>query len=268
MPNLGPSGTEVKLRGVPQSANLFLLSELVKRDLAVRFAGSAFGFSWAIFQPLSLVVLYWFVFTKMIPRGTVAQSGEFVLYLISGLLPWLAIQEGVVRAMTSIVDNGPLVRRLTFRSELLVVVPHLSACFFELIGISFFLIYLAAAGKVAGALWLLPIAILLQLTIQIGFGWLVAVMYVFLRDVGQVLSFALSIVFYLSPILYYVQPKYASLFFWNPMTPLLGLFRSALLGHALPPAASIVFLLIVSIALFVVGLSVFRRSQPSLADLI
>jgi len=266
--NLGASRTDVKLGAAPPTTNFFLLYELVKRDLAVRFAGSAFGFSWALFHPLSLVVLYWFVFTKMMPRGSIAESGDFVLYLISGLLPWLAIQEGVIRAMTSIVDNGALVRRLTFKSELLAVVPHLSACFFELIGLAIFLIYLLATRGVEGTLWLLPMAIILQLALQLGIGWMLAVVFVFLRDVGQVLSFLLSIVFYLSPILYVIQPRYEKFFFWNPMTPLLGLFRSALLGSPIPEARSIVFLVIVSGVLLVAGLFLFRRSQPTLADLI
>ena len=268
MINLGASRTEVKLGAAPQSTNLFLLYELVKRDLAVRFAGSAFGFSWAVFHPLSLVLLYWFVFTKMMPRGSVSESGNFVLYLISGLLPWLAIQEGITRAMTSIVDNGALVRRLTFKSEFLAVVPHLSACFFQLVGLAIFLLYLFLTRQIHGGLWILPLALALQLLLQTGIGWLLSVMFVFFRDVGQLLSFVLSIVFYLSPILYVVQPRYEHFFFWNPMTPLLGLFRSALLGAPLPRAESIVFLMIVSAGSFAAGLYLFRRSRPTLADLI
>lgn len=260
--------SEVKLGPARSSGSLFLLYELVRRDLAIRFAGSVFGFGWAVFQPLSLVALYWFVFTKMLPRGTTEESGEFVLYLISGLLPWLAIHEGLVRSMTSIVENGPLVRRLTFQSEILTVVPNLAAVFFQILGLGLFSIYLFAGGGFDGYFALLPVAIVIQLALQIGAGWVLAVLFVFLRDVGQILSFVLSIVFYLSPILYVVQEKYEAYFFWNPMTPLLGLFRSALLGRPLPEADSIVFLLIVTVATFAGGLWIFRRARPTLADLI
>jgi len=55
---------------------------------------------------------------------------------------------------------------------------------------------------------------------------------------------------------------------WNPMTPLVGLFRSAMLASALPAAGSIVFLLIVAVGLFTGGLFFFRRAQATLADLI
>jgi len=78
----------------------------------------------------------------------------------------------------------------------------------------------------------------------------------------------LSVLFYLSPILYPVAGRFERFFAWNPMTPLVGLFRSAMLSAALPAAGSIVFLLIVAVGLFTGGLLFFRRAQATLADLI
>src|SRR5437763_15302336 len=104
----------------PTYRNAHLLRELVKRDFAARFTGSALGLFWAVLQPLSLVVVYWFVFTYMFTRGPSAANDGYIRFLITGLIPWLAINEGVVRSTTGIVENAPMVRRLSFRSELLV----------------------------------------------------------------------------------------------------------------------------------------------------
>jgi len=82
------------------------------------------------------------------------------------------------------------------------------------------------------------------------------------------LGFVLSVIFYLSPILYPVAGRFERFFIWNPMTPLLGLFRSALLSSAIPGAGSLVFLVAVAAAVFAGGLMFFRRAQPTLADLI
>src|SRR3954469_19989609 len=71
--------------------NLNLLRELVRRDFNARFTGSALGVAWAVRQPLSLVVLYWFVFTYMFTRGPGTTSSGYINFLISGLIPWLAI---------------------------------------------------------------------------------------------------------------------------------------------------------------------------------
>ncbi len=250
------------------SRNLHLLQQLVRRDFAARFTGSALGVGWAVLQPLTLVVLYWFVFTFMIPQGPGATDNGYVLFLIAGLVPWIGFNEGIMRSTTSIVDNASIVRRLAFRSELLVVVPNASAMIFEAIGLGLFLIFLAATHVLSPMLWILPFALALQFTIQTGAGWFLASLYVFFRDLAQVLGFVLSIVFYLSPILYPVSHRFESFFAWNPLTPLLGLFRSAMLGSALPPAASIVFLLVVAAVVFSGGLAFFRRTQATLADLV
>lgn len=248
--------------------NLNLLRELVRRDFNARFTGSALGVTWAILQPLSLVVLYWFVFTFMFTRAPGANSSEYIHFLISGLIPWLAINEGIIRSTTSIVENAPMVRRLAFRSELLVLVPNASAIIFEVVGLVLFIIFLLARGARPGYVWLLPLVLVVQFTLQAGLGWFLAATYVFFRDLTQVLGFLMSILFYLSPILYPVAGRFERFFEWNPLTALLGLFRSALLSAPLPPPGSIVFLLVVATAAFAGGLMFFRRAQSTLADLI
>jgi lipopolysaccharide transport system permease protein len=258
------------LKEVPATyATLHLLRELIKRDFQARFTGSALGVAWAVLQPLSLVALYWFVFTFMIPGGRAGGSGgEYIYYLISGLIPWLGINEGLIRSTTAIVENGTIVRRVPLRSELLVLVPNVSAIIFECIGLAIFLVVLIARGMPLRNVWLLPLAIALQLALQTGVGFFLAASYVFFRDLTQVLGFVLSIAFYLSPILYPVGGRFEAVFFWNPLTGLLGLFRSALLASPLPDVASIVFLLIVVTMVVGAGLLFFRRARPTLVDLI
>ena len=269
MSNLSSSESSVKAF---DSAEIFkhahLLGELIKRDFRVRFMGSALGIAWTVLQPLTLVLLYWFVFTFMIPRVSTPSTGNYALFLISGLLPWIGFNEGIMRGTTSLVENGPMVRRLAFRSELLVIVPNATAVIFELIGVVLLLAFLAVRGGSLTGLWVLPFAVVLQLLLQVGIAWILATIYVFFRDVMQVLGFVLSIVFYLSPILYPVEGRFERYFMWNPLTPLLGLFRSAMLGTPLPALLSVVFLLTVTFGVCAGGLWLFRRARPSVADLI
>ncbi len=248
--------------------NFHLLNQLVRRDFAARFTGSALGLGWAILQPLTLVALYWFVFTFLIPQGPGTRDNGYVLFLIAGLIPWIGFNEGIMRSTTSIVDNATIVRRLALRSEILVIVPNASAIIFETIALALFFVFLAATRSVSSMVWVLPFALTLQFAIQTGLGWFLAAVYVFFRDVAQVVGFVLSILFYLSPILYPVSSRFESFFLWNPLTPLLGLFRSGMTGSALPPATSIVFLLIVAAVSFGAGLAFFRRAQATLADLV
>jgi len=223
---------------------------------------------WAVLQPLTLVILYWFVFTYMFTRGPSGGQDNYIDFLIAGLLPWLGINEGIIRSTTAIVENASMVRRLAFRSELLVVVPNASALIFESIGLLLFAIILGLRGAPPRLIWILPLALVLQFAVQVGIGWFLAASYVFFRDLLPVLGFLLSVIFYLSPILYPVSARFENIFVWNPMTPLLGLFRSAMLSAALPAAGSLVFLVAVAAGVAVGGLLFFRRAQPTLADLI
>lgn len=247
--------------------DLHLLRDLIKRDLTARFTGSGLGLFWAVLQPAILIAVYWFIFSFMIPARQ--QPGENYLYfLITGLIPWFAISEGLMRSMTSIVDNAPIVRRLPLRSELLVIVPNASAAIFEVIAL---VLFVAAMTFVSGwprGVWILPFAVAIQLVLQIGVSLFIAAAYVFLRDVAQVLGFVLAVVFYLSPILYPATGRFQKLLAWNPLTPLLGLYRSAVLGAALPAAASIVLLLGVTTAITVASFAIFRRAQRVFVDLI
>ena len=253
---------------VPISNRLYLLRELVKRDLAARFAGSTLGRAWAIAQPLGLILVFWFVFSTLVPRAFGTGQESYIHFLVAGLIPWLAIAEGVNRSAVSIVENGSMVKRMAFRTELLVVVPNASAVLLELIALALAFAFAIFDRGAAGRIWILPFAILLQFGLQLGIGWMVAVMQVFFRDVAQILGFALTILFYLSPILYPPSAKFETIFSWNPMTPLIGLFRSAMLAAPLPSAPSIVFLLVVVVSVVAGGLLIFRRAEATLADFV
>ena len=248
------------------SNSLFLLRELVKRDLAARFAGSTLGRAWAVAQPLGLILVFWFVFSTLIPMRAAGGQTSYIYFLVAGLIPWLAIAEGITRSSTCIIDNSAMVRRMAFRTELLVAVPNATAVLLELIALLIALAFSVIGSGLSRYLWLLPLALALQFGLQLGIGWMVAVLQVFFRDLAQVLSFALTILFYLSPILYPPSPRFELLFAWNPMTPLAGLFRSAMLGAPLPSASSIVFLLVVVASVLALGLLVFRRAEATLAD--
>lgn len=250
-------------------SSAYLAYQLIRRDLSARFTGSALGFAWGVIQPLGLIALYWFIFGIMLPGGKLGQGGGgYVYFLISGLLPWLGFNEAIVRGTTSIVENAQIVKRLPFRSELLVFVPSATAIVFEVVSIALFLVLLVATGKFDGSLWILPIAIILQFALQFGLSLVLAVAYVIFRDVFQIVGFGLSVLFFMSPILFDVRSDFASFFRWNPLTPLMGLYRAGTIGGPLPSWGSIVYLSVFALLATTLGMSLFRRAQPALIDAI
>lgn len=251
-------------------SSAYLAYQLIRRDLSLRFTGSALGFAWAVIQPLGLIILYWFVFGIVLPGGKLGQGagGDYVYFLISGLLPWLGFSEALIRGTTSVVENAQIVKRLPFRSEILVLVPSATAIIFELVALVLFFGLLLFTGRLAGALWVIPIAILLQFALQVGLSLILAVAYVVFRDVIQILSFGLSVLFFLSPILFEVKPAFAMVFRWNPLTPLMGLYRFGTIGGHLPSWGAIAYLVGFAVVGVVFGLGLFRRAQSVLIDAI
>lgn len=197
-------------------------------------------------------------------------------FLIAGLIPWLGMSEGILRSTTSMIDNAPLVRKLPLSGTLVVLVPNASALIFQCVGLAVFLIVLVARGTFPTMIWMLPLPLLLQFLLQSGLGLILSVMHAFFRDVTQIVGFVMSVVFYLSPILYPAVGRFESVFQWNPLTPLLGLYRRALLGGipgigstaALPPWPSIVLLTVVALGICLGGSALMKRAQSDLVDLI
>lgn len=251
--------------------HLFLLRELVKRDVQSRYAGSWLGLLWSFVQPLWMLLLYTFVFSavlKITPVGV--RTDNFAAFLFCGLLPWMAIQEGVLRASTSVTDNAALVKKLRFPAEILVLSVVVAALIHELIAGVIFVVALAWTGDLAWrGLPLLLLAVPIQIALTLGLGLLLGAVHVFFRDTAQVLGMILTGWFYLTPIVYplaLVPERLQPWIAWNPLTILVELYRQALLGGELSLVPGAVGLAAAAVVLLFVGSRLFARLKVSFPD--
>lgn len=252
--------------------DLSLLWRLVRRDFEARFAGSVLGLGWAIIHPLANIALYWVVFGLLLSGGRFGTGGvedSYAKFLIAGLLPWMGFQEAVMRASGSILENGVILKRIPFRSQILIAVPTVTALLLQCVGLSLFALILLATGhRFTWVIALLPVALIVQAAFQLGLGLLLAPIVTIFRDLQQVLGFVLYAVFFLSPVLYPVKEEWRILFEWNPMTPLVSLFRGAMLGGPLPSPGSLVYLIVVLTIALVGGAFLSRKLGPTFVDMI
>ena len=250
---------------------LFLLRELVRRDVQGRYAGSALGLLWSVLQPLWLLLLFTFVFATVLKIPLTGQRTEnFAIFLFCGLLPWTAISEGLNRSATAITDGSELVKKLSFPSELLVATVVLAALVQEAIAAVIFLAVLIWSGDFAwGGLPLLAVALPLQIALTLGLGLILASAQVFFRDIAQLLGMVLTGWFYFTPIVYpleMVPESVRSLVALNPLTALVELSREAFLGGGLESVAGLRNLVILAVVLNLFGFWLFRRLKPTFAD--
>jgi lipopolysaccharide transport system permease protein len=249
----------------------FLLKELVKRDFQGRYAGSLLGFLWSFVQPLWLLGLYVFVFGTVMKISLVGErTDHFGIFLFAGLLPWMAIQEGVTRGTTAVTDNSELVKKLSFPSEILVAAVVIAALLHEAIAAGLFVLVLLLMGALdPRGLPLLALAVPLQLALTFGLGLLLAPLHVFFRDTAQLFGMLLGGWFFLTPIVYpldLVPERYRGAIELNPLTALVDLYRRALLGGKGGDVPGLLGLVLVAAVLVVAGLWLFRRLRPAFAD--
>jgi lipopolysaccharide transport system permease protein len=252
--------------------HLFLLRELVKRDFQGRYAGSLLGFVWSLVHPLWQILLFSFVFStvmKVSPVGEV-RTQHFAVFLFGGLLPWMALHEGVLRSSTAITEHASLVKKLRFPSELLVLSVVLAALLHQAIAGVIYLGVLAWLGELTlGGLPLLLLAVPLQVALTLGLGLVVAAAHVFFRDTAQALGLFFNAWFYLTPVVYpliLVPERFRSWLELNPLTPLVGLYRQAFLGGQLALVPGTASLAVVSAVLLSAGLWLFGRLKGAFAD--
>lgn len=249
-----------------------LLASLVLRDLRARYAGSSAGLLWAVLNPLIQLAILTTVFSLVLQIRLGGPSGvPFAVTLAWGFLPWLALQEGLAKATTSLVDGGVLVRRMAFRPEVVVVQPVLAAVLQQLVGLALLIAVMPALGDGAApsvVLCIIPLAI--QVAFGIGIGWILAVLHVYFRDTAQVVTAALQAWFYLTPIVYTLEVAPASLRGFLSLNPLCGIvegFRGFAVGDpvswgALAYAAAWALLALAA------GAFAIDRARAEIADLV
>jgi lipopolysaccharide transport system permease protein len=243
-----------------------LLRELIIRDIKLRYRGSLLGVLWTLLNPLAELLVLLFVF------GVVLQVKveNFAAYLFTGLLVYGWFQTSVNFATMAIVGNRELVRRPGVPILILPVVTAASnlAHFILSLPILFGLL-LTSHIPMTAALLMLPVLMLIEFVLILGFAYPVATVNVWFRDTQHVLRIALQLLFYLTPIFYETATVPASLqwvFRVNPLAHLVDAYRAVLLQGRLPDPSSVLYLSVVSAVLCAAGMVWFDRASPRFAD--
>ena len=185
--------------------NRYMLQNSMRRDLLERVHGSFLGVYWILLQPMFQFALYFVVFGLL--YGDPEQDRvKFAIYLFTGVIVFLSLIESTTQSCTTILDNGNLVKKVAFPSEVLPIHIGLVSIVTYIVGAAVCLVVGMSTGVLHPG-WLLlamPLVLLVQFVMTIGIGLMLANLYVFVRDVGQVWRiFAIAWQF-LSPV------------FWHP----------------------------------------------------
>jgi lipopolysaccharide transport system permease protein len=251
-----------------------LIRSLVRRDIAGRYRGSYAGLFWTVIHPLLLMVTYYFVFGIVLRTrfGNDDRPSSFVLYFLAGMLPWLAFSEAVGRSAGVIAGHATFVKKLVFPVEILPVNLAVAGLVSELFGALIFVAGLWYFDRPFPAtMFYLPLLLVPQLMFTLGLCWFLAALGVFLRDVGQLIGFLLTLWFFVTPICYpesSLPQAWRWLFEQNPLYVLVRHYRLIFLEAAGPDWRSLGKLATLSLAAFLAGHAWFYKLRRSFADLV
>jgi lipopolysaccharide transport system permease protein len=254
--------------------NRSLIRTMVRRDIVGRYRGSFAGAFWTLLNPLLLMLTYFFVFGVVLQAkfGADPSRSGFALYLLAGMLPWLAFSEAAGRAPWVMIEHRNFVKKLVFAIETLPFTLVVSGLLSEMFGLLLFSAgFFAIRGTLPLSVAWLPVLIVPQVLFAAGVAWFLAALGVFVRDLGQIIGFLLTLWFFLTPICYpesSLPAMAVPLLAKNPIYVLVRGYRAIFLeGHA-PAFGPLWKLWLVSLATFVLGHAWFYKLRKSFADII
>lgn len=218
-------------------AHLGLIAQMTRRDILGRYRGSALGLAWSFVTPLLMLGVYTFVFTSVFaPRwaaGSAANTGDFALILFAGLIIHAFFAECMTRAPSIILQHSNFVTKVIFPLEILPLTIVASALFHLKMSLMVLLgALLLLRGGIPATALLLPIVLLPFIILTLGLCWWLASVGVFLRDIGQLIGLAMTVLMFLSPVFYPVSalPEFIRPFIYlNPLTFMIEETRQVLL---------------------------------------
>jgi len=247
-----------------------LLGVFVLRDVRVKYKQTLLGVTWAVLQPLTMMLVF-SVFFGAIARVPF-EGPSYALFALTGLVPWTYLSTALGGASQSVVDNRPLITKVYFPRLILPLAPVLSSLLD--LGITVLLL----AGLVlwngipltAAALWLPAFVLLLMMSAWSVSLWFSALNGLY-RDFRYIVAFLLQVWLFASPVVYpsaLVPEKWRAVYGLNPMVGVIEGFRWALLGSGAPPNELLAVAAAVVLVTLAGGLAFFRRAERILVDVL
>lgn len=244
-----------------------LLLTMTRRDLLLRYKQTIMGFGWAILMPVTYMVVFSLIFTRVVPLDT---GVPYPIYAYTGLLPWNLFASSLRFSVGTLITNRTLVTKVYFPREIL----PFSVIMVSLVDFAMGAVVLAAMmvyyhTGVAPAIAFLPVILVVQVMFTAGVCLVLSMANLFYRDVKYLIEIVITLWMFATSVVYPVSRiggRMGSLLALNPMTPIIDAYRAVVLHGQLPAAGPFGYAAVVSAALLVVSWIAFHRTEPRFAE--
>jgi len=244
----------------------FLLQNLVLKDFRTRYRNMSLGVAWSVVNPLVMMGILTFVFTKVFPNP----QPHFAVFVLCALVPFNFYSLALNAGTTALLDNNSLIKRVRCPREVFPIAAVLANCLHFFIQIGLLIIFVLAVGYPINVywLWLAPIWGL-EIAFMCGLALITSGLDVYYRDVRYLVECSGLVLFWLVPIFYSFQmvpARYHAVYLMNPIACVVLAEREVLLNGTAPSLGFVAALAIVTVSCLGLGFVIFGRLKQNVAD--
>jgi ABC-type polysaccharide/polyol phosphate export permease len=247
------------------SMYLNIVRELAVADFRLKYHDSILGYVWSMLNPLLMFGVYYFVFTRIFH----SDIKNYPLFLMAGILSYAFFQDCTFSAMNSLSQKAPLMKKLYFPKSVLVFASAITSTMSLFINMVVLLALAVALKGPVPLMILIPIPIVCLIVFSMGVSFLLATLYAYFRDMGQIWGVLVLAIFWVSPTVFDVDQLPASisrLVYFNPLTRIFGLIRHYTIYNYFDLRFLLMTVLYSFLAL-AIGYIIFRRHEDRLPEL-
>jgi lipopolysaccharide transport system permease protein/teichoic acid transport system permease protein len=252
--------------------NRFLIYELTKRDFKIKYVNNLFGLSWAILEPLAMMVVLWFVFTYI--QAGKSSDVPYPLFLLTGLILYDFFNKTINSASWGILNYGFLINKVNFRAAIIPIVKISSDVILHLIILGIIAIILLL-NHVPVTLYWFQVFYYLFATILLltGISWFTSSVSIFFPDIHYIITIVMRVLFFFTPIFWSateVPSTFSTFFRLNPLYYLVNGYRDSFL-YGIPfwhHRTDTIYFAGLTFFFLIMGAIVFKRLRPYFAEMI
>ncbi|MDR2661337.1 MAG: ABC transporter permease [Lactobacillaceae bacterium] len=260
--------------------NKILLKELIEVDFKLRYQGSVIGHFWSILKPIMMFSIMYAVFVRFLKFGE--GIPHFAVALLLGTTVFNFFAEATGMGMSSVVNRGDLMRKISFSKPVIVLSVVANAGINFLINLAVVLIFAVINGvQFNVGIFMIPLLLLELVILVVGISFILATVFVYFRDLAPVWEVFVQLFMYATPIIYPLSmvfnmghPKAAKLLMLNPLAQIIQDMRYFMIEHNNTPIWQILswkYAWIPYIIPFFVlgfGIWIFNKHSKSFAEVV
>ena len=247
-----------------------LLWRIARNEFAARYAGSHLGNVWIVLTPALLLVVYAITYVAILKiRLAGLSEWEYVIFIFSGLVPYLMTAEALVTGASSVIANKAVLSNTVFPIDLTPVKAVLTSQATMVVGMAVTVAGAALVGTLRWTILLLPVIWLLNVVALIGLNWFLSLLNVIFRDIQNILTPLLMMMLIISPIAYtpeIVPDALKPLIILNPFAYFVVAYQQVLVLGLTPGLLHALALVLIAVVPFAAGSWFFASAKRVIVD--